>query len=322
MLYLNEKDISKCISFDDVMDAIEEAYKIYGENKFHMPPRIHKDYKNKTLLYMPCFIDDVFGTKILTVFPENKKMDKPVIDGLMLLNDYTTGEPLAMIDGKYLTALRTGAVGGVGVRHTTPDSIKSAGLVGAGVQGFYQLLYACRARAIDKIKVFDVSKDKIPSFIKKLKIELPNVEISEAGSIEELLEASELVITTTTANEPVLPEKKELLEGKHFIGIGSYKPTMREYPEVIFSLLDELYVDTEHALEETGDLMYPLDKGIFTKDKIKGFSQYLLCEKNKDDIVKKTTFFKSVGMGLFDIVVSRLIYDKAKEAGVGQRITL
>ncbi len=304
------------------MDAIEDSYRIYEENKFHMPPRIHKDFRNKTLLYMPCFIEGIFGTKILTVFPENRERNKPVIDGIMLLNDYNTGEPLAMIDGKYLTALRTGAVGGVGVRHTTPDSINSVGLVGAGVQGFYQLLYACKARNIEKIKVFDMFKDKIPSFINKLKEELPTIEITKADSIEELLKESELIITTTTANDPVLPENKEMLKGKHFIGIGSYKPNMREYPEAIFSLLDEIYIDTEDALEETGDLLYPLNNEIFKRDNIRHFSNYLISEGNKDKIKGKTTFFKSVGMALFDITVSKLIYKNAKEAGVGQRITL
>ncbi|MCT4620125.1 MAG: ornithine cyclodeaminase family protein [Marinisporobacter sp.] len=311
-----------CVSFDEIMDTIEEAFCVYGKKEFEMPDRIHIDYKNKTLLYMPCFLNNIFGTKMLTVFPENREKNKPVIDGLMLLNDFETGEPVAIIDGKCLTALRTGAVGGVGIRHTTPNEVKTVGLIGAGVQGFYQLLYACKARNIEKITIFDVFKDKLMSFVEKLHEELPNIEIKIAETVDDLLKESEVVITTTTANNPVLPEEIELLKGKHFIGIGSYKPSMREYPKVLFSLLNKVYIDTDFAKEETGDLIFPLNNQLLFEDQIETFDHFLRYEKNKEEIVKNTTFFKSVGMALFDIAVAHLIYKKAKSNNIGQEIIL
>lgn len=320
MLYLNEKDINKCISLNEIMNEIEKAYKIYEENKFHMPDRIHVDHKNKTILYMPCFLEDTFGTKVLTVFPENREKSKPVIDGLMLLNDYDTGETVSILDGKTLTALRTGAVGGTGIRYTTPKDVKVVGLVGAGVQGFNQLRFACEARDIEKIIIFDLFKEKLPAYIGELKTEIPGVEMVSAETTEELLKESEIIITTTTANEPVFPNKKELFEGKHFIGIGSYKPYMREYPDALISVLNKVYIDTEFAKEETGDLSQPIEKGLLKDSQIETFGDYLLNERNKGEIVKGTTWFKSVGMALFDIVVAQLIYEKAKEKGIGQRV--
>ncbi|MCR2043926.1 ornithine cyclodeaminase family protein [Anaerosalibacter massiliensis] len=320
MLYLNEKDINKCISLNEIMNEIEKAYKIYEENKFHMPDRIHVDHKNKTILYMPCFLEDTFGTKVLTVFPENREKSKPVIDGLMLLNDYDTGETVSILDGKTLTALRTGAVGGTGIRYTTPKDVKVVGLVGAGVQGFNQLRFACEARDIEKIIIFDLFKEKLPAYIGELKTEIPGVEMVSAETTEELLKESEIIITTTTANEPVFPNKKDLFEGKHFIGIGSYKPYMREYPDALISVLNKVYIDTEFAKEETGDLSQPIEKGLLKDSQIETFGDYLLNERNKEEIVKGTTWFKSVGMALFDIVVAQLIYEKAKEKGIGQRV--
>lgn len=320
MLYLNEKDINKCISLNEIMNEIERAYKIYEENKFHMPDRIHVDHKNKTILYMPCFLEDTFGTKVLTVFPENREKNKPVIDGLMLLNDYDTGETVSILDGKTLTALRTGAVGGTGIRYTTPKNVKVVGLVGAGVQGFNQLRFACEARDIEKIIIFDLFKEKLPAYIEELKTEIPGVEMVSAETTEELLKESEIIITTTTANEPVFPNKKELFDGKHFIGIGSYKPYMREYPDALISVLNKIYIDTEFAKEETGDLSQPIEKGLLKDSQIETFGYYLLNERNKGEIVKGTTWFKSVGMALFDIVVAQLIYEKAKEKGIGQRV--
>lgn len=269
---------------------------------------------------MPCFLEDTFGTKVLTVFPENREKNKPVIDGLMLLNDYDTGETVSILDGKTLTALRTGAVGGTGIRYTTPKNVKVVGLVGAGVQGFNQLRFACEARDIEKIIIFDLFKEKLPAYIEELKTEIPGVEMVSAETTEELLKESEIIITTTTANEPVFPNKKELFDGKHFIGIGSYKPYMREYPDALISVLNKIYIDTEFAKEETGDLSQPIEKGLLKDSQIETFGYYLLNERNKGEIVKGTTWFKSVGMALFDIVVAQLIYEKAKEKGIGQRV--
>ncbi|MBW4827721.1 MAG: ornithine cyclodeaminase family protein [Clostridiaceae bacterium] len=322
MLYLNEKDINKCISLNEIMDEIEKTFILYEKTKFYMPDRVHVDYKNKTILYMPCFLENIFGTKVLTVFPENRKKNKPVIDGLMLLNDYDTGETISILDGKTLTALRTGAVGGTGIRHTTPKDVKIVGLVGAGVQGFNQLRFACEARDIEKIIVFDLFKEKLPDFIQKVKEQISGVEVVSVENAEELLKESDVVITTTTSNEPVFSNKKELFKGKHFIGIGSYKPNMREYPDALISVLNKVYIDTEFAKEETGDLSNPLERGLLKDNQIETFGKYLLYEKNKEEIIKETTWFKSVGMALFDIVVAHLIYNNAKEKGIGQEIEL
>ncbi|MEY8304037.1 ornithine cyclodeaminase family protein [Anaerosalibacter bizertensis] len=322
MLYLNEKDINKCITLNEIMDEIEKTFILYEKNKFYMPDRIHVDYKNKTILYMPCFLENIFGTKFLTVFPENRKKSRPVIDGLMLLNDYDTGETISILDGKTLTALRTGAVGGTGIRHITPKYVKTVGLVGAGVQGFNQLRFACEARDIEKIIVFDLFREKLPDFIQKVKEQISGVEVVSAENTEELLKESDIVITTTTSNEPVFPNKKELFKGKHFIGIGSYKPNMREYPDALISVLNKVYIDTEFAKEETGDLSNPLERGLLKDNQIETLGNYILYEKNKEEIIKGTTWFKSVGMALFDIVVAQLIYNKAKEKGIGQEIEL
>lgn len=160
MIYLNKEDILKSITLDEFMDAVEEAYKIYSDKSFNMPDRIQVENGDLTSLYMPCFTKEAFGTKILTVAPNNAKINKPVIDGVMLVNDIETGEIVCMMDGKTLTAARTGAVGGVGFRHTTSEDVETIGLIGTGVQGFYQVLYACKARNIKKVYLYNRTKKK------------------------------------------------------------------------------------------------------------------------------------------------------------------
>ncbi|CAH2212369.1 ornithine cyclodeaminase family protein [Tepidibacter aestuarii] len=318
MLYLNEQDIKESVSLDEIMDAVEKAFHIYEKNAFFMPDRIHIDKDQNTLLYMPCFSESIFGTKILTLFPENPKKNEPVTNGLMLLNDKETGKPVCMINGASITAYRTGAVGGVGIRYTSPQNVKTLGVIGTGVQGLYQTLYACKARNFTKVTVFDSYIQKLPEFVLRLEKELPNIEIIAANSSKEVVKNSEVIITATPSVEPVIPNDKELLKGKHFIAIGSYKPTMHEYPKAIFDIIENLYIDTEFATEESGDIITPLKEGWIKQEQIKPFMDLV----NGKKVEEETTLFKSVGMGLFDIVVSELIYTRAKEKGLGQVINL
>ncbi|WDV44395.1 ornithine cyclodeaminase family protein [Clostridiaceae bacterium M8S5] len=319
MIYINEENIREIVRLEELMEAIEEAYIAYENNSFIMPDRIHINNKSNTLLYMPCITEKVFGTKMITVFPDNKNLNEPVIQGVMMLNDSVTGTPVCMINGASLTAYRTGAVGGVGLKYITPKHIKSIGVIGAGVQGYYQALYACKVRNIETINIFDLSLQSAQILKTKLQESIDNIVINISKSSSELLENSEAVYTCTTTNKPVLPDDKSLLENKYFIGIGSYKPDMREFPEKLFEVVEEVYVDTAFAKEETGDLITPLSKGWLKESQIKSISTII---KDKKQITKKTMLFKSVGMALFDIYTANAIYKKALEKGVGTKIKL
>ena len=321
MLYLGEQDIQDAVTPGEVMDAIERAYRIHEDGTYDMPQRMHVIHQESIVLYMPCFMKSIFGTKILTLFPGNAGKNKPVIEGLMLLNDAETGAPLALLNGAKLTAIRTGGVGGVGIRHTSPEHVSTIGLIGAGVQGWQQLIFAAKARRLEHISVFDLDKDRLQDFVARLQRILPETVITAADSPEELLAASEIVITTTSSRLPVLPDRADLLQGKHFIGIGSYKPDMREYPEALYRLLDQVFVDTEHGLHESGDLLTPLEKGWVKREQFETFGHWLARKAEGEGTVGGTTLFKSVGMALFDLVVGELIYRKALEQGVGQNIS-
>ena len=137
-----------------------------------------------------------------------------------------------------------------------------------------------------------------------------------------LLEAAETVITATTSSEPVLPNEEGLLRGRHFVGIGSFKPTMREFPEALFHLVSRVFVDTEHASVESGDLAVPLREGWIQRERVVPLGRLLTGAETFADLHRETTLFKSVGMALFDLCAAGLIYRKALVKGLGQRIEL
>jgi len=332
MLFLNQEDIAKLVDLDEMMDRIEEAYRIYGEGKFYMPHRPTVEHRNKTLLYMPCFLENSFGTKILTSFPENAKLGLPSLNGLMLINDYETGAPLAMLDGQSVTAYRTGAVGGVGMRHLSSLNCHSVGIVGAGTQGFYQALYACAARKIRKVFVFNHSARDLTSYLQRLReaIGNPEVEVTQCFTIEELVANSDIICTTTPAEAPVLPNDAEALRGKCIIAVGSFKPTMREIPDAIWQLVDKVYTELPFACEESGDLSQPLEAGLLKLEDVVYMNAHLAAreciregvEEAASEVANETTYFKSVGMGLFDICIANKMLEVAKRRKIGQEIKM
>jgi len=324
VLFLNKEDIRKSVDLNDMMNKIEEAYRIYGEGRFYMPHRPTVVHNNKTLLYMPCFLEDSFGTKILTSFPDNARIGLPSLDGLMLMNDYETGAPVAMLDGQSVTAYRTGAVGGVAMRHLSRLDCHSVGIVGAGTQGFYQALYACVVRDIHKVYVFNHSNRDLSDYISKLEkaINNPQVEVIRCDKIEDVVKGSDIICTTTPSELPVLPDDVEALRGKCIIAVGSFKPTMREVPNAIWELVDNVYTELPFACEESGDLSQPIAEGYLKVEDVRYMNEYLASEANRNELTKKTTYFKSVGMGLFDVCIANQMLKMAKEKGIGQKIKM
>lgn len=315
MIFLGKEEVEKLVDPNEIMDQIEEAYRIFGADAYYMPPRPVIEHENKTLIYMPCFTEDIIGTKMLTIFPENAKLGLPSLDGLVILNDRTTGAPLAIMDGQAVTAWRTGAVGGVGIRHLSRKDARTVGIVGAGAQGFHQAVYACAARNIETVYIWNHSDRDLTDFMARLKktIADPAVEVVQCKTVEELVKASDIICTATPSEEPVLPNDRELLEGKCIIAIGSYTPQMREIPDVIWDLVDNVYIELPYACEESGDLSQPLAEGRLTMDRVVLMDKFLASGADEDDIAKKTTYFKSVGMGLFDVCVAQKLLEKAKE---------
>lgn len=322
MLLLNKQEITKAVDLNSMMDQIEEAYRIFGEGEYYMPPRPSVTHDNKTLIYMPCYTKDSLGTKMLTIFPENAKLGLPSIDGLVILNDLETGKTLSIMDGQTVTAFRTGAVAGVGIRHLAKKDAHTVGVVGAGVQSFHAALYACAAREIHTVYVYNHSDRDLTDYLARLEkaIDNPCTKVVQCNTVSELVKASDIICTATPATNPVLPADKTLLEGKCIIAIGSYTPQMREIPDEIFELVDNVYIELPYACEESGDLSQPLATGKLTMDRVKLMHELLASNADEEELSKKTTYFKSVGMGLFDICVAQRLYDNAKENGFGQEV--
>jgi len=285
---------------------MEKAFLDTAEGRVEVPQRTNIDRGKNTLLVMPCFGEEYFSTKLVAVFPENLESGKPVINGSVILNSGQTGEPLAVLDGSKLTAMRTAAVGSVGIKYLAPVTASTLGIIGLGIQGFHQALFACQQRPIRELRILDRTPAIMNRFKDRFNAFYKNVNVIPCRNALELCTSSEIIITATGSQNPVVPGEGKWWRKKTLIGIGSYKPDMREFPDEIISDLEQVYVDTMHGLSETGDLVVPLNNKLLSLDQILPISDLISGKCTPEG---KTQFFKSVGMAAFDLYGARLVYE-------------
>lgn len=317
MLIINEQAIEEAVEAELLVEAIERAYRIQGAPSTQIPDRLHLNSSGNTYLIMPGWIDSISGTKLVSVFPQNIHYNKATINGLMVLNHPQTGEPVACINGSKLTAVRTAAVGATAVKYLAPVSVKTLGIIGTGVQAYHQAVIASTQRPFSRLLLFGRNR----ASAEQMKTDLQNklrIGIELAATAEELVLESDVIVTATSSSEPVFELSGDLLHDKTFIGIGSYKPSMREMPATLIEAVDTIYVDTPLARSECGDISIPLESGAIQESDIIPFAELLTGSARRTQA--PTRYFKSVGVALFDLTVGELIYSMAVSKNLGTEI--
>ena len=187
-------------------------------------------------------------------------------------------------------------------------------------------LYACEVRPITDIYLYDAYAKDLSGFIERLSARLASfgknaIQIHTCADTRELAEHSRILISATQAVDPVYPDDEELLRGKCFVAIGSWRPERRELPDAVWKLVKNAYTELPYACEESGDLKIPLEKGVLTQERVH-FIEDLIedTKQGHPHEQNETRCFKSVGMGLFDVRTAQLIYEKAMEKGIGQKL--
>ncbi len=285
-----------------------------------VPRRQHVQWAQGTLLMMPAIGAGVMAVKLVSVVPDNAGRKLPVTNGLLILADAGTGLPLAIMDAAALTAMRTGAVGALGLKYVTPAAVASVGIVGAGVQGAWQAITACAVRPIRTVFAVRRSAAAFERFRATFAAHAPGVTVVACASASELLSRTDVIVTATTSALPVLPDEPALLAGRHFIAIGSYERHMRELPDAVFRLTGHLVLDSEFARHEVGEAVRPVEHGILKDGDL--FTIGELATQRRTIDVARTTAYKSAGMALYDLYVAQALYAAARRRRIGQEVTL
>jgi alanine dehydrogenase len=319
---ISKKDIEKLIDMKQVIILMEKAFADYSLGKIEVPLRtkIRVDKNNGDILFMPAYLseENALGVKIVSVYPDNREKSMQTIFSTLMLNDSKTGEPIALMDAEVITAFRTGAVTGAAAKYLSNIDSRVVSLFGAGIQARAQIEAIYAVRNIEKVYVFSLNKDRLRNFCLEMSEKLKIV-VVEGTNQKEALEQSDIIITATTSSTPVF-NGEYVKMGTFISSVGSFTSTMQEIPDEIV-VKASIIVDTYNsALKEAGDLVIPLEKGIISKDSIRGELGDVILNKisrqSKDEVI----FFKSVGLAFQDMCVAPKIYEKAVALGIGNDV--
>jgi len=312
----------------EAISAVKDAFIQLSAKEAVVPMRSHIPVnKHKGIsLFMPAYLEKShsLGAKIVSVFPNNPKKNLPIISAVVVVLDADTGQPQAILDGTFLTALRTGAASGVATDLLARQDASTAAVFGAGTQGRTQMEAVCTVRSIDKIWVYDPRASAADTFVRELKdkgIPFPQ-DISAASSPQQAAAQADIICTATTSFLPVF--KDEFIKpGIHINGVGSYTPEMQEIPAATIQRA-KVFVDSVSASwEEAGDLIIPFHKGLFDKTHVQGeIGELALGQIAGRDSADDITFFKSVGVAVQDVSVAQVILRFAEKLGLGLDVEL
>jgi alanine dehydrogenase len=324
-LLLTRDDVIKVLDMPDCMDVVEKAFAELANGTAVLPLRIGITPPDGLSLYMPAYLKGLgaLACKVVTVYKNNPKQhNMPTTIGKVLVQDPATGDVTCIMDGGYLTAVRTGAVSGVATKFLARDDKgQTAGIFGAGVQAKMQLWAVAVARDLKKAYVYDVSPEAAGKFKSEMSGKL-NLEVVIAKSADEILQNCDIICTASSSANPIFDGGK-VKDGTHINGIGSHTPNARELDTTIIKRSKLIADSYEACLKEAGDIMIPINEGAIDKSHIYADLGEIVTGKKKARVdAKEITLFKSNGLAIQDVATAKLVYDKALAANIGKQVNI
>jgi ornithine cyclodeaminase len=322
------RDIDQALSMAEAVEVVKDAFVQLSLKKAQSPVRTSLTLKEagEVALVMPAYLDETraLGAKMVTVLARNPRVQLPAVQAIVFLFDAATGSPLAVLEGTHLTRFRTGAATGAATQVLSRPDSKSLAVFGAGGQSFFQVKGVLAARKIERIKVFDLLPEKADELIAALQGDAScrGIELLRAGTPTQALEGTDILVTVTTSSRPVF-DGRQLREGMHINAIGAFKPEMQEVDEETIRR-SRIFVDSvEACLEEAGDLIIALKKGLIQKaDILAELGEVAAGKKPGRGSAREITYFKSVGNAVQDVSVAQAVYRRAQEKNLGQEVEL
>jgi ornithine cyclodeaminase/alanine dehydrogenase len=323
VLVLTRKDLEAIMNMKECIEAVEDGFKKLSLGEVVMPKRSVVSIKNRGLfLLMPAYIEklNVLSTKIVTDYPENPlKQNLPTVQAWILYFNPINGVLEAIMDGVFLTAMRTGAAGGVAAKYLAREDSEVVGVFGTGVQSKTQILALKEVRNIKEVKAYDIYPEKCKKFCEEIS-KLLNLKTVPCNEPKEVVFNSDIIITATTSKTPVF-DGDWIKEGTHITSIGGVG--CQELDEKTIKRAKLVVDNREAVLEEASDIIMPIKKGIITEGHIYAeIGEIALGKKAGRINDKEVTIFRTVGVAVEDAVTVKKVYEKAKEKNIGVTVEI
>jgi alanine dehydrogenase len=339
MHVLSDDDVAEVLTLDSLLPVVESAFVKQGRGAVERPPRPHFPVGSGlsgpdplgTGLVMPAYIHGAtyYATKLVGVHEGNAERGLSTVNAQIALTDAETGLPAAFLSGTRLTNARTGCIGGLAVKHLATGGSSSGGggdgddgadedgpgvrvgVVGAGTQARWQVRAIAAATSVDSVRVFSPSESR-DACAADLRAE--GLDAVAVDSARAAVEDADVVVTATTATEPVFPGDA-LTPGTLVVAVGAYTGEMRELDETTIDRAARLFADVPEEAAETGDFPY------HDADDLTPLSAVFEGEAGRES-AEEILVVGSVGSAVLDAASAEHVFEEAHERGVGTEVSL
>jgi ornithine cyclodeaminase/alanine dehydrogenase-like protein (mu-crystallin family) len=317
MLILSAADVRTAITMPEAIDAVRDGFIALSSGQASVPVRGALDTPDGILLTMPSHLGDTCVVKVVSVNPGNRAQNLPAIHASVLVIDAHTGIPQALMEGRVLTAIRTGAASGLATDLLARRDAHILGVIGAGVQARTQIEAVCAVRPISEIRIY--SRSGAQPLVDELSRQY-SARIVAADSPAAALDGADVIVAATSSRTPVILAE-HIKPGAHINGMGSFTSEMQEVAAEVVMRAHVIVDQRAAAWAEAGDLIIPRDQGLITEAHIAAELGEVAAgthpgRQSADEI----TFFKSVGNAVQDNVVAKRVLAAARDRGFGVEV--
>lgn len=309
---LTASDVMSALPMPEAIKTMKHAFYQLSVGKAEVPLRSMLQTEMGITLLMPAYLRESksLAIKIVSVYEKNIQSGLPTVSAIVVVHDPQTGMPLAFMDGTSLTAIRTGATGGLATDLLSREDARNVTLFGAGVQARAQLLGVMAVRDINEVFIIDSLQEAAHKMADEARA-WPNApSISVPSSIKDAVMSADIIITATTSKTPLF-DGNDLKPGTHVTAIGAFTPDMQEVDEATIARARVIVDSQEACLAEAGDIIKTqahIDAEL--GDIISGQSP---GRQNREEI----TLFKTVGLAIQDAAAAAAVLKRAEELGLG-----
>ncbi len=313
---ITRPQITQLLPMGKAIELMREGFRALAEDRVMMPPRQRIITADGDMLLKPaCLPGEGLCVKLVMTYPDNPKNGMPLVQGLLMVFDDLTGSPLAVMEAGGLTAIRTGAGGGLAIDVLARKDSHTVALIGAGVQARTQLLAAMESRTIKRVFLYDPDADAAGHLEDSIKAMDGEVEIIRVNDPDDGVAEADIVITATTSPVPTF-SGSALRPGTHVNAVGAYQADRRELDEETM-LRSYVVVDGRKAAGvEAGELVIP---GIEADAEL---GEILTGQKPGRVDDQQITLFKSVGIAVQDAVCASFVLEEAERLNIGTEVDM
>ena len=330
MLVLSRADLERVLAPRDVIDALTEAFRRHAAGRTSVPPRGVIQVGDEGMLLLMSAVSRPapgtreaggLGTKLVTYYPRNRERGHPTHLATYVLMDHATGQPLALLEAGFTTALRTGATSALAAKHLARPDSRRVACFGTSIQAGFQLRCLAAVLPLERVVVLGRDQERACRFAEAMSREL-GLAVEVSSDQRAAVSRADVVTCATTSPTPLFAGA-DLRPGTHVDAVGAFRPAEREVDTETVRRARVVVDAYAAALKEAGDLLIPLGEGAIAREHVVAeLAELVAGSRPGRTSPGDVTLFKSVGFALEDLATATLAYNRANERALGVEVSL